>query len=337
MKSHSSIFSFDTLHLRGGGRISGAFFFALGLLLAAEVGLRLMVPENHHPTGSWYNEELRDQVQQLEELDKVDIMILGSSVAAVNFPPLVMDLEFERNGHDWTSFNAGVRGCRYNCIELAFRKIFWSRKQPRTVLLVVAPIDVNEANESGLARSERFIESFRIGSLQAFASDLFRHVWVVGWKSEVFQFLKRGRWLHEPSLVEVRGHVNMPDKPDYKARKRIFHIDPDRGELSRSLTDLVEFLVVNGVKVGLVKGIMTSDAYADLGEAQEAEFDRLLTQLSLQPEVELIDATSLAPPNAHFLDQLHLKYPHAKTYGRDIARALLNHPQLRPDRPVTER
>jgi hypothetical protein len=291
------------------------------LLLLLEVGLRVVVPSGHVPTGAWYNAELRDQAGQLEALGDVDVMITGSSVSTVNVPPLAFDEELGRGGVNLTSFNAGVRGCDYSGIYPVFRTLFWSRRQAPVVILIVAPVDLDENNSFVKERSARFRESLEIGRLAALSQDLFRHLWLFGFRNEIRQYLRSGEWLYEPSLVAQRGHTDMGSEQRGRRGQFAFRFQQN-GEIATALFDMVDWLTRQDVSVLVVPGLMDSATWARVTAEEMARFEGILAALDARAGVRYVEARDLTPPDSEFIDELHLNTGAAWAYAQSLAQRL---------------
>ncbi|HUP50856.1 MAG TPA: hypothetical protein VM198_00165 [Longimicrobiales bacterium] len=318
---HSSTSSSDTFGRGSWGRILAPGLLWCGLLLLLlEVGLRVLVPNGHVPTGAWYNAELRDQAGQLEALGGVDVMITGSSVSTVNVPPLGFDEELVRRGVNLTSFNAGVRGCDYSGIYPVFRTVFWSRRQAPVVILVVAPVDLDENNAFVKQRSARFRESLQIGRLVGFSRDLFRHLWLFGFRNEIRHYSRSGEWLYEPSRVTQRGHTDLGS--EQLGRGEYAFRFQQSGEIATTLFNMVDWLTRQGVRVLVVPGLMDSATWAMVAPEEMARFEAILAELDAREGVQYVEARDLTRPDSEFIDELHLTTGAAWAYAQSLAQRL---------------
>ena len=322
--SRSSIFSFNTLQVAslGRGLIGKGAVLCAALLISVDIGLRWFLPSDHRPSGSAHNVELRDQQAQLAEMaEPIDLMITGSSVAAVNLRPSVIDRVAAESGSDFRSFNAGIRGCDYGCIGPGFWQWFWREKQARVVALVVSPVDLNDANRSVRQRSEDFLRSFEKPSLQRFMEDTLRHWWLFGFRAEIKTWLGEGQWHFEPSKVTTQGHTDMGSEPEarYQWRYRFDQTGPTFLALAR----LIEQLQQAQVGVILVPGLMDGATWQAMPDQQRQDYDQLLQQLSGLAGVVTV-STPTSPADGDFIDQLHLSSEASKAYSRAIAPALVS-------------
>ena len=321
MKFPLSIFNFSTLQLPFSRVLTPTAAIVIGVLIVLELVVRFLVPDGHHPTGSWHNHELRIQAGQLEAMNHVDLMITGSSVAAVNFPPLAMEAVFSERGVNQKIFNAGIRGCDYEGIAEGFRTVFWQRKHASHVMLVVTPVDVNEANQAVRRRSADFIRSFNTPPHAAKAKDLLSNSWLFGFRGEIFEFIKTQDWIHEVPMVSQQGHIDMGNqqRKRYDLELNIYRDGPT----AQALLDLSQWLIDRNVKLIVVEGPMDSQITGLVSKDQRLRFDALIQMLQALENTHYINATDLIPPDGEFIDQLHLNTDAAKQYASRLAIRLL--------------
>ena len=81
------------------------------------------MPADQVPKGAYHSSEFRLQVERYASALPIDMLIIGSSVASVNYPPVPLDDRLHELGYaEFTSYNAGIRGCNYECITIGIRR-----------------------------------------------------------------------------------------------------------------------------------------------------------------------------------------------------------------------
>jgi len=321
MKSRSSIFSFDTLTFPFSeilkSRVLGiVVVFVVGI----EIALRVIVPAGFSPGGSWHNAEMRDQVRQLEELDTVDVYFTGSSISAVNIAPLSFDEGLATAGNRSVSFNAGIRGCSYTCIEQGFMELYWARKISDTVILVVGPADINEAHDFGKKRSRQFMDTFDRKPLDKWFLETFRHIWLFGFRAEIKDFLKKQKWVAEPSRVAERGHVPVDEKQRRYSHE--FQFD-ENGELFQALTRLTTILHAQGTRVVLLEGLSDSITWADVGADGRENYLSLMNALAGRTGIPFVRIDEIRPADESYVDDIHINSAAAREFSRNLASLLI--------------
>lgn len=319
--SPSSIFSSDTLQAPVMQIVTRpAAVLTLALLVGIEQGLRLLVPPGHIPTGSWHNAELRDQARQLEAMSEVDLMITGSSVAAVNLRPTVMDAALEKHGLRINSFNAGIRGCDYSCIGPLFQQLFVSRNKPDYAMLVVAPRDLNEANAFAMERSQGFLKTFGMKEYAANLVDVFSYAWIFGFRKEIRQYISTREWLYDKSKIPEQGHVQLGDK---KLRRHNFQLKVDaHGRMASALYALTDSLLAQDIDVVVLPGLFDSETRLRIDTESWRNYSEVLSRLAGNDHVTLLDANHLIPADDQFIDRDHLSNTASAAYSEVIARYL---------------
>jgi len=325
MMSRLSIFNFDTLQAPVKSLLlNPVVVFTIAILLTIELGLRFIIPSNHVPTGSWYNAELRDQVDQLKSMSHVDLMITGSSIAAVNLRPSEIDSVYQKNNIALKSFNAGIRGCNYTCINIGFQKLFLSQKEPRYVLIVVTPTDLNESNKFVINRSNNFIKSFSTKIYVKTIVNTLSHSWLFGFRSEIREYFKSREWIYEESKITKQGHIQLGDKREGEnrsLRKNIITVDPS-GPISNSLYELTTSILSQNIKVIVLPGLMNSNAHSVINESTWNNFSIVLDNLANNKDVTILNANHLIPSDENFIDPVHLSNKSSVNYSQTVAEFL---------------
>jgi len=324
MKFRSSIFSFDTLDVAPARVLGAGAAVAILLLIAAEIAVRFWIPAGARPAGSYYNEELRDQVAQLEKTSRIDLYFVGSSVAAVNLVPVAFDDELRKRGIEFNSFNAGIRGSDLEGAAEGFFTLFWRQRRAANVAVIVSPVDLNEAESFVRDRTQAMIRSFRKPKLVAKMEEWLSVSWLFGFRSELREFARKGKWTHTPSMVSTRGHVDMGEAP-HRRYNFIFRFDPD-GPTARALRALVARLTRRGVRVLVVEGLLDSGTWKTIDPESRETFWRILEAAAAPENARFVRLRASARPrDDEFIDQLHLGTESARRFSRAMARELASY------------
>jgi len=323
MKSLSSIFSFDTIGFRVSKLFSLNIIYVIVGFLLIEVFIRYIIPDGQYPTGHWRNNELRIQTSQLEELGDVDIMFTGSSLCASNIPPDEFDNEMKKNGIDIISFNTGVRGCDYEGIAEGFKKLFWERKRSKYVVLVISPVDLNDANLGVRNRTSSFIKTFQTPFYKAIMVDFFSQIsWVFGFRNEIKEYIKTRKWIYEEPIVGIRGYVPMDLKPNIKVTDLNLKIDKD-AVTSQSLFNFVTWLVNQDVKVIIIEALMFSLERERLDPHELKKFYEILEELDKIESINYLNTNDIIPDDKYFIDSGHLSLEGGEVYAKNLANKFL--------------
>lgn len=319
MKFLSSIFSFDTW------RVPPRELWRPGLVLAfvgyllLELSVRSLVPDGHRPSGAWRNVELRDQAHQLASMPAPDIMFTGSSISAVNLPPQAFEDTLAERDITLTAFNAGIRGCNYLCIGPGLEDAFLSRARPKYVVLVVAPVDINEGNKFVTRRSQSFLRTFKTSHLaRVFENTLSEMSWLFGFRAEIQQWFETHTWRHELSFIGIKGHINLGFEPRTRFPSRDIVIDPLR-PISQALLQLAATLRESDIDVIVIEGLGDSSLHAMLTYEDNQAWAALFTKLDAIAGVRVVDVSDLRPADDQFIDRVHLNPTAAAAYARRVA------------------
>ena len=299
----------------------------LALLLACEILVRVVMPQDKIAKGRYPNAEVRRQFIQYQKEAKVDMLIAGSSVAAVNFPPKAIDSALNQAGvKPFVSFNGGIRGCNMTCISQGTIDLYLSQKLPKYLLLVVSPEDLDSGNKTVIRRSEQFVNQLRRPKLsrwfQTIASDASK---LFGFQQHVRNYLKSGSWEFDPAQVLTRGHVDMgsQERTHFGNSPAIETDSP----LSSQLQEFVSHLTDRGINVIVLPTEGDSEARYKFTKKSRSAFSMLLHQLSLNPDVNLINADregalSLYQKDSAYIDNLHLNSVNAQAHGELVGQLL---------------
>lgn len=323
MTSRSFIFSSDTLS-EPLWRIfkSPALLLMLALLLAAELVVRVSLPEGKQPKGVYHSMEFRQQVEQYQQSVPVDMIIIGSSVAAANYPPVALDARLQELGLDgFTSFDSGIRGCNYYCIAEGVARYYLPVYQPARALLVVSPDDLHANNRGVIQRSERFVEAMRKDGISRWAVEKLSSLsYLYGFQAEVKDWLTSGEWLFDSAKLGQRGYVDMGSIPgDRYLGAPDIRVD---SVLSQSLSTLVAQLVEGGTQVLLLPVEGDSQARSLLSDESRQAMDTLLSTLALQEGVRLMNNDGATFSDDAYIDTIHLNSLSARENARRVAEQL---------------
>ncbi len=330
MKSHSYIFSFETLSLKKRKFFGPAAIPVILGFIFIELLLRFFVPEGHSPSGHWKNQLTRVKSRQIEQVNKIDLLFAGSSVASVNIPPESFDDELKKNGTSLISYNAGIAGTDWQGVAAAFEKVFWKKKKSQYVLFVISPYDLDESSSEVRERTLSFVESLNRPSYQLAAVDFFSKIWLFGFRNEIKDFLKTFEWKSEPpSVVSVRGFT-----PMYKGCT--FNIEypvaiKNSGDISGALMSLVSKLNNEGVKVLIAEALLIS-RLRKYNEDKLENFYLLIDEMKKYKNVRFLDLSGIIPDDKYFIDPFHLNIEGSDLYSRALARFLLSGDVLKLNR-----
>ncbi len=323
MKFLSSIFSFSTWRIPPRELWRPGLVLAIVGFLVLELSVRSLVPDGHRPSGAWRNVELRDQAHQLASMPAPDIMFTGSSISAVNLPPQAFEDTLAERNVPLTAFNAGIRGCNYLCIGPGLEDVFLSRAHPRYVVLVVAPVDVNEGNKFVTRRSQSFLRTFETSNLaRIFENALSAVSWLFGFRAEIQQWLDTQAWRHEMSFIGVKGHINLGFEPRTRFPSRDIVIDPSQ-PISQALLELAKTLRDNDIEVIVIEGLGDSSLHAMLTHEDNQAWAALFARLDAIAGVRVVDVSDLRPADEQFIDRVHLNPTAAAAYASRVAQRFL--------------
>lgn len=289
------------------------------LLFLVETSVRFAIPENRIPKGSYFNAELRQKAIQLDELDAVNLMFSGSSIAAVNYSPQSFDEQLNSSGvNSFVSFNAGIRGCDYTGIALGLEKLFLSKKTPDYLVLIISPVDLDE-NGMGIGRSKQVIRSLNKNRYKAMMQHLLSNVsWLYGFNVEIRALLRKGSWQFDPARLGQRGYVDMGSS-QRKRRVRDYELDSE-GPISRALYNLVRDAVRKGISVVLVPVTGSSGAAKTLDADDRKEFGEIIDNLLTSDSVRMVHIERGLIEDERYIDNIHLSTEAATENSRRLSK-----------------
>lgn len=306
---------------------SRSLWVCAGILLLVETTVRLIMPDGSVPAGGYHNAEIRQQIEHFRNTDDVNLLLVGSSITAVNFPALVLEEQLQDKGLSHiTVFNAGIRGCNYGCIKTGIETFYTNNHQPQTLVLIVNPVDVNEGNPTVVGRSIKFKDSFAVPEFKRKLLTLISDTsHAVGFSSEIKQFIRKRKWPGNPSTIDERGYVDMGSKVIRRYDDPIT-ISLD-GPLSQALIALATNATANGSRVIVVPTYGDSIAREKFSEKSRKDFAALLETLDAIDKVELVELKPDYIPDSNYIDNIHLNTAGAVNSATALSEAL--YPALR--------
>lgn len=283
-----------------------SLWIALVLVVIAELVVRVSLPSGKIPRGAYHSSEFRQQVAHYADAVPVDMLLIGSSVAAVNYPAMPLDTRLAELGMDgFTTFNGGIRGCNYECIATGIRRHYLNEFRPPVALFVISPADLNIDNSGVVARSHRFAADMERGIIARTARQaLSRISYLYGFKEEVREWLISGQWNFDPAEVSERGYVDM-GSIERGRNTQVPRITPDSA-LTLSLKSLVNELVDSGTRVILVTTVGDSLARFLFTDEAQQQLDDLLASLTQHPDVHELAMDTSQIPDTDYIDTSHL-------------------------------
>src|SRR3989339_1167419 len=329
MKFPLSIFNFSTLEVNFKELVSPTIIILMICFLIIELGLRFLMYEGQYPNGSWRNNELRNQAAQLDELKKVDVMFTGSSLASVNISPQAFDSILRDSAFTFTSFNAGIRGCDYDGINVVFDEIFWKRKKAKYIVLVISPWDLDEANDGVRARSATFINSVKRSKYEKLILDILSKSWLFGFRNEIRDFIRTGDWKYQPPLIGIRGQTPFGKTKNPVAASIVlnkFEVFISRnGETTKALFDLVERLIKHKKKIIIIEALERSDSKKnwELTKTELKKFYKIIKELDSIDTVEYVSTEDIIPEDKFFIDTGHISTSASVEYSQRLAKRFI--------------
>jgi len=288
-----------------------------------EVAFRFLLPDGKLAKGAYHSGEFRFQVEQYQQSIPVNMMIIGSSVAAANVPPEHLDARLHELGmEDFTSYNAGIRGCNFDCIATGIRRHYWAEYQPPFVLAVISPIDLDIDNTGVIARSKRFAADMERSFIARGARQLLANASVLyGFKEEIRQWLTSGKWEFDEAIPRTRGYIDMGSTilPSAPAAPVIV---PD-SEIVRDLVSLIEEIAASGSHVILLPVEGNSLARLVIPDDARGQYWSLMKELTLLPNVNMLEADSQPIDDDAYFDTVHLKTQAAAENASRLAERLV--------------
>lgn len=283
-----------------------SLWLALVLVLIAEFTVRIVMPTGKIPKGAYHSSEFRQQVELYRDTVPVDMLIIGSSVAAVNYPPVPLDDQLHALGiQDFTTYNAGIRGCNYSCIATGIRRHYTTVFQPEYILAVVGPADLNIDNAGVVDRSNRFAADMQRNNLVRSARQILSSLSALyGFKEEVRQWLTSGEWDFDPALFGERGYIDM-GSIERKRNKAVPRITQD-SELTLSLISLLQELADSGSQVILLPVEGDSLARSLYNDNARAQMRLVLDQLTQHPDIHELTVDVSHFEDSNYIDTSHL-------------------------------
>lgn len=300
----------------------------LTILLCIECAVRITLPDGKLPKGGYPNAEVRQQHHQYKNEKNIDMLVVGSSVAAVNFPPVAIDDEFRKLGQkDFVTFNAGIRGCNFACISRGVEYFYLNEKLPKNILLVISPEDLDSDNSTVINRSNIFVNTLNRPAAKKWITTKMSDICkIFGFQEHIQSLLTTGSWDFDSATVSLRGHIDMGSLP-----RRRFDRSPAISRSSDLSIDAIRFtkkVASMGIHIIVLPALGDSNARAQIADSSQNQFKLLLQDLSSIDNVTLIDISSeftanLIPDDTAYIDNLHLNSAASLSNGTQIARELI--------------
>ena len=292
----------------------------LGTVLLLELLLRLLVPTNQHPVGSYHTPELRTKVMQHRSEKPFDVLLAGSSVAAVNYNPEQIQRVAAAQEHQISVFNAGIRGCNFICITPALTQLFLADSKPHLLIILVSPGDLSERHRFRIRQSKTYLDAISVSPVKRRLQNLASSsLWIYGFREELVTLARTGKWQYE-DLVEQRGYVNMGSKPR-KWRSPVLHFDMN-GPSSLALVELIRYASNKSIDVMLLPSLGSPEQRTQITSAEQQAFNDLLHKVSVEEGVQLLDELTPLSPNT-YIDGVHLDTASALRQSTALAEKLL--------------
>ena len=296
-----------------------ALILGIAVLLLAELGARIALPDNQLPKGGYHSSELRQQIEQYAAGPTPDLLMVGSSISSANISSTAFGQRVAQLiGKPFNVYNSGVRGCNYRCIQMAVNKYYLPVHQPANVLLVVNPSDVNSANVVVQQRSDSFIKSFEKNKIVFHAENLMSNIsYLYGFRGQILARLLHNKWNFDSSVVESDGHVDMGSAPMTR-----FLDEPvilSSGGLTDTLINFTNSLVDRGIAVSVLSELGDSQARSLISQSNMDNYNALIDRLGDINGVQVLSMPLGVPADEDFLDTLHLSSESSRAFGRLLA------------------
>ena len=300
-----------------------SLWVVLVLVLVAEITIRLLLPSGKIPKGAYHSSEFRQQVAQYQAALPVDMLIIGSSVAAVNYPPVPLDDQLQASGKSgFSTFNAGIRGCNYACIATGVRTHYLEDYQPPVVLAVLSPADLNIDNTGVVARSSDFSADMQRGIISRTGRNVLSGIsYLYGFKEEIRGWLTSGRWDFDPAIQGQRGYIDMGSEQRNRSTE-VPRITAD-SDLTQALRGLVDELAQAGTTVILMPVEGHSLSRLLFTDEARGQLRELVDSMSEHPNVHELVVDTTVIPDENYIDTLHLDTDSAAANAQRLALSLL--------------
>ncbi len=314
------------------GRIVRFVFAGLVVLAVAELTGRTLVAASDAPALRWHDHSAELKIEQMDELDHVSTVIVGTSMAQQALVP--RDLEA------WlgSSYNAGLNGGVPVVAEQWLRDQVTPRIEPDRVLWGLGPLDISatygnatlNAYERALATKEGVPATAERAT--AAISSLVRNRTVLRDPSELLGRKATARRNSRADALAATGErgeriefqTAVTPARAAEVRGRITPFALDRDDLA-AIVRSVQQLRTGGVEVILVQ-LPVPPRFEELypgGPDQAAMVDSALDALARELDVPLV-RTSGSYTNSDFVDYTHLNQAAAARFSIETALAITN-------------
>jgi hypothetical protein len=225
----SSIFSFDTLDVRGARR-AAAWPIVLAAALALELGLRAGGARILPRPTKWGHPKVQDAVERYQSLattkKPLDVLIFGTSQGYTWID------QKQLNKAGLSTVNASIPGGNMSVGRLLAKKVFFKQMVPRLVVVTVGPMSVAHWNE----HLESIIELSPTGS--AYLEDRKLALWL---QSNVALLRFGGQRLDAAFISQLRS-LWRDGTSQGRPRRAVLDADavPTEGSKLRALTPSAE-------------------------------------------------------------------------------------------------
>lgn len=303
----------------------------LVVVLGAEVGARALVERTDNPALRWHDHTTALKVGQIEQLDAVDVLVLGTSMAQQGLVPEVM------SGVDGvgTTYNAALNGGVPVVMEPWLIDQLLPTVSPELVVWGLGPLDVSDVYGDEVLAAYRSALETRPGALATLdrgasaPSLLMRERTVLRSLDDLFGVAADRRlvaWQDAAADLGPDGErVDFRQAVDEvrarEIRGRITPMELDRDDLA-ALIRTTQQLQADGVMVVFVR-MPLPDRFTELfaDPSDPLRVDAALERLAEELDVELLESDEVFA-ESDFVDFTHLDAAAAARFSADIGRQL---------------
>jgi hypothetical protein len=314
------------------GKVFRFVFAGLVVLVAAELFGRTLVAASDAQALRWHDHSAELKIEQMENLDEVSTVIIGTSMAQQALVPQFLE--------PWlgSSYNAGLNGGVPVVAEQWLRYQVTPRIEPTRVLWGLGPLDISavygdatlNAYERALATKDGLPASAERAT--ASISSLVRNRTVLRDPSELLGQKANARRNSRADALAGTGEwgeriefqTAITPARAAEVRGRITPFALDRNDLA-AIARSVEQLRADGVEVILVQ-LPVPPRFEDLypgGPGQGELVDSALDALAGELDMPLVRASG-SYTNSDFVDYTHLNQAAAERFSIETAAAITN-------------
>lgn len=334
-------------------RSSVAFGVVLTLLVAAEVGARVLEPRLPSPQV-WDTPFVQDKAIRIEELGAVDIAVIGSSIAnaSIDVTAIADEVDWADSGYNASNPGSAIREWGAWDEDLVLPELC-----PDIVVISMGPRDTNDNEPSDERELSTYLDS--VGRRRLYGEETMGES-IEAFFQERFALVAIRERLREPrNLVRF---VNGESISSWKARLTpdgrfrgfdgghyVDDLERDRrlreGELRdyqvgpiqfESLKEVIEDIKATGAYVVIVDMPLMREQLAkvvDDGTSDLDEYDRALSELGTEASVPVLSYPDMNNRAAFYADLYHMALPGTREISPRIGRDLA---ELFPEQPRVE-